>query len=38
VRITAVYATSFAITTRAKITLAFAFDHHFASVGFRMVG
>lgn len=37
-KLSAVDATSFAIMTRAKITLAFAFDHHFASVGFRMVG
>lgn len=37
-KLSAVDATSFAIMKRAKITLAFSFDHHFASVGFRMVG
>jgi predicted nucleic acid-binding protein len=31
-------ATSFVLMAREKIRLAFAFDHHFASVGFRLVG
>ena len=34
----AVDATSFAIMTRARIRVAFTFDHHFAAVGFRLVG
>jgi uncharacterized protein len=33
----AVDATSFAIMKRARIRVAFAFDHHFATVGFRLV-
>jgi predicted nucleic acid-binding protein len=37
-KLSAVDATSFAIMKRARITCAFAFDHHFASVGFRMAG
>lgn len=37
-RLSAVDATSFAVMKRAKIHLAFTFDHHFAAVGFRMVG
>lgn len=37
-KLSAVDATSFAIMRRARIRLAFAFDHHFAVVGFRMVG
>ena len=37
-KLSAVDATSFAIMRREKITTAFAFDHHFASVGFRLVG
>jgi predicted nucleic acid-binding protein len=36
--LSAVDATSFAIMERARIRLAFAFDHHFAAVGFRLVG
>jgi predicted nucleic acid-binding protein len=37
-KLSAVDATSFAIMTRARIRLAYAFDHHFATVGFRLVG
>jgi predicted nucleic acid-binding protein len=37
-KLSAVDATSFAIMTRAGIRMAFAFDHHFASVGFSLVG
>jgi predicted nucleic acid-binding protein len=37
-KLSAVDATSFAIMKRRKIRAAFAFDHHFAAVGFRMVG
>ena len=37
-KLSAVDATSFALMRREKITTAFAFDHHFASVGFRLVG
>ena len=37
-KLSAVDATSFAIMTRKKIRVAFAFDHHFAAVGFRLVG
>lgn len=37
-KLSAVDATSFAIMRRTSIRLAFAFDHHFAVVGFRMVG
>jgi hypothetical protein len=33
----AVDATSFTIMKRARIRLAFAFDHHFAVAGFRLV-
>jgi uncharacterized protein len=36
-KLSAVDATSFAIMTRARIRLAYTFDHHFAAVGFRMV-
>lgn len=36
-KLSAVDATSFAIMNRAKIRVAFAFDHHFATVGFRLV-
>ena len=36
-KLSAVDATSFTIMKRAKIRLAFAFDHHFAVAGFRMV-
>jgi uncharacterized protein len=35
-KLSAVDATSFAIMNRARIRLAFAFDHHFAAVGFRL--
>ena len=37
-KLSAVDATSFAIMKRARIRLAYAFDHHFAVVGYRMVG
>jgi uncharacterized protein len=37
-KLSAVDATSFAIMWRAQIRLAFSFDHHFAAVGFRLVG
>jgi uncharacterized protein len=37
-KLSAVDATSFAIMKRAKIRLAYAFDHHFAVAGFRLVG
>lgn len=37
-KLSAVDATSFAIMTRTRIRLAFSFDHHFAVVGFRLVG
>ncbi len=37
-KLSAVDATSFSIMNRARIRLAFAFDHHFAAVGFRLVG
>lgn len=37
-KLSAVDATSFAIMKRVRIRLAFAFDHHFAVVGFRLVG
>jgi predicted nucleic acid-binding protein len=37
-KLSAVDATSFVIMKRARIRLAYAFDHHFAAVGFRMVG
>ena len=36
-KLSAVDATSFAIMKRARIRVAFAFDHHFAVVGFRLV-
>lgn len=36
-KLSAVDATSFVIMKREKIRDAFAFDHHFASVGFRLV-
>jgi uncharacterized protein len=36
-KLSAVDATSFAIMKRRRIRLAFAFDHHFAMVGFRLV-
>ena len=37
-KLSAVDATSFAIMKRARIRLAYTFDHHFAAVGLRMVG
>src|SRR5215468_8350635 len=37
-KLSAVDATSFAIMKRMRIRLAYAFDHHFAAVGFRMAG
>lgn len=37
-KLSAVDATSFAIMKRTRIGLAFTFDHHFAAVGFRLVG
>ena len=37
-KLSAVDATSFAIMKRARIRLAYTFDHHFAAVGFRFVG
>lgn len=36
-KLSAVDATSFVIMKRARIRVAFAFDHHFAVVGFRLV-
>ena len=36
-KLSAVDATSFSIMKRARIRLAFAFDHHFAVAGFRLV-
>ena len=37
-KLSAVDATSFVLMKREGIRLAFTFDHHFATVGFRMVG
>lgn len=37
-KLSAVDATSFAIMRRADIHAAYAFDHHFAVAGFRLVG
>jgi predicted nucleic acid-binding protein len=37
-KLSAIDATSFAIMKRARIQLAYSFDHHFAAVGFRFVG
>ena len=37
-KLSAVDATSFVLMKRSKIRVAFAFDHHFSVVGFRMVG
>lgn len=37
-KLSAVDATSFTIMKRARIRLAFTFDHHFAVAGFRMAG
>ena len=36
-KLSAVDATSFAIMKRARIRVAYAFDHHFAMVGYRLV-
>jgi predicted nucleic acid-binding protein len=36
-RLSAVDATSFAIMNRARIRVAYAFDHHFAVAGFKLV-
>jgi predicted nucleic acid-binding protein len=36
-KLSSVDATSFAIMKRTRIRLAYAFDHHFAAVGFRLV-
>lgn len=36
-KLSAVDATSFTIMKRARIRLAFAFDHHFAMAGYRLV-
>ena len=36
-KLSAVDATSFAIMKRARIRMAYTFDHHFAAVGFRLV-
>jgi predicted nucleic acid-binding protein len=36
-KLSAVDATSFVIMKRARIRLAFTFDHHFSVVGFRLV-
>jgi predicted nucleic acid-binding protein len=36
-KLSAVDATSFAIMKRARIRLAYTFDHHFVVVGFRLV-
>jgi predicted nucleic acid-binding protein len=37
-KLSAVDATSFAIMKRERIRTAFTFDHHFAAVGFKLVG
>ena len=37
-KLSAVDATSFVLMRGARIRVAFAFDHHFAAVGFRLVG
>ena len=36
-RLSAVDATSFVLMARERIRMAFAFDHHFASAGFKLV-
>jgi len=36
-KLSAVDATSFAIMKRARIGIAYTFDHHFSVVGFRVV-
>ena len=37
-KLSAVDATSFAIMERRRIRTAFAFDHHFSTVGYRLIG
>ena len=37
-KLSAVDATSFVIMTQRRIRFAMAFDHHFAAVGFQMIG
>ena len=37
-KLSAVDATSFVLMTRTRLRVAFAFDHHFATAGFRLVG
>lgn len=37
-KLSAVDALSFVLMERAKLRAAFAFDHHFAMAGFRMIG
>jgi len=37
-KLSAVDASSFALMKKQRIRTAFAFDHHFPEVGFRMVG
>ena len=37
-KLSAVDATSFAIMKRARLRIAYAFDHHFAAMGFRLAG
>jgi predicted nucleic acid-binding protein len=37
-KLSAVDAVSFVLMRRAKIRAAFAFDHHFAAAGFRLLG
>ena len=37
-KLSAVDATSFVLMSRGRIRHAFTFDHHFAAVGFRLVG
>lgn len=37
-KLSAVDATSFVLMRKHGISLAFAFDHHFAAVGYRLVG
>ena len=37
-KLSAVDATSFVIMTRERIRLALSFDHHFATVGFQLLG
>jgi uncharacterized protein len=37
-KLSAVDATSFVLMKRERIRTAFAYDHHFAAVGFRLIG